>query len=146
MAMSLLSSLPVPSIHHHHVHRRHFFRKQSSALLKQRECKLEERVVGCSCASSSSPKFRQQIGFCRRDLMLSALSSSLTTAFPFSGYLAKEEDLKMASLVDEINAYTYLYPVELPSKKFLFKWVESRKPERYSSAAPLSRKFSSFAI
>ncbi|KAH9799386.1 PsbP domain-containing protein 5 [Citrus sinensis] len=48
------------------------------------------------------------------------------------------EDVKMASFVDEINAYTYLYPMELPSKKFLFKWVESRKPERYSSAAPLS--------
>ena len=38
-----------------------------------------------------------------------------------SGTLA-EEDLKMDSLVDEINAYTYLYPVELPSSKFLFKW------------------------
>ncbi|KAG8635822.1 hypothetical protein MANES_16G068300v8 [Manihot esculenta] len=49
-----------------------------------------------------------------------------------------EEDLRMDALVDEINAYTYLYPVELPSKKVLFKWVESRKPERYSSAAPLS--------
>ena len=33
-----------------------------------------------------------------------------------------EEELKMDSLVDEINAYTYLYPVELPSTKFLFKW------------------------
>ncbi|CAK9140490.1 unnamed protein product [Ilex paraguariensis] len=44
----------------------------------------------------------------------------------------------MASLVDDINACSYLYPLELPSKKFVFKWVESRKPERYSSAAPLS--------
>ncbi|KAB1204530.1 PsbP domain-containing protein 5, chloroplastic [Morella rubra] len=44
----------------------------------------------------------------------------------------------MASVVDDINAYSYLYPVELPSKNFFFKWVESRKPERYSSAAPLS--------
>ncbi|MED6180033.1 PsbP domain-containing protein 5, chloroplastic, variant 2 [Stylosanthes scabra] len=44
----------------------------------------------------------------------------------------------MASFEDELNAYSYLYPVELPSKKFVFKWVESRKPERYSSAAPLS--------
>lgn len=33
-----------------------------------------------------------------------------------------EEDLRMDALVDEINAYTYLYPVELPSKKVLFKW------------------------
>ncbi|XP_048436376.1 psbP domain-containing protein 5, chloroplastic-like isoform X2 [Pyrus x bretschneideri] len=48
----------------------------------------------------------------------------------------------MASFVDDINSYSYLYPTELPSKKALFKWVESRKPERYSSAAPLSRKFS----
>ncbi|MBA0693665.1 hypothetical protein Goari_004024 [Gossypium aridum] len=54
-----------------------------------------------------------------------------------AGCLAAE-DVRMTSLVDEINAYTYSYPVELPSKKFLFKWVESRKPERYSSAAPLS--------
>ncbi|CAI0444600.1 unnamed protein product [Linum tenue] len=34
--------------------------------------------------------------------------------------------------------FSYLYPMESPSKKFTFKWVESRKPERYSSAAPLS--------
>ncbi|XP_016682853.2 psbP domain-containing protein 5, chloroplastic isoform X2 [Gossypium hirsutum] len=73
----------------------------------------------------------------RRDLLLLALSSSLSTHFPSSGCLAAE-DVRMTSLVDEINAYTYSYPVELPSKKFLFKWVESRKPERYSSAAPLS--------
>lgn len=33
-----------------------------------------------------------------------------------------EEDVKMDPLVDQINAYTYLYPVELPSNKFLFKW------------------------
>ncbi|GAU10323.1 hypothetical protein TSUD_417520, partial [Trifolium subterraneum] len=52
--------------------------------------------------------------------------------------LAGEEEPKMASFSDETNAYSYLYPVELPSKKFVFKWVESRKPERYSSAAPLS--------
>ncbi|XP_011623385.2 psbP domain-containing protein 5, chloroplastic [Amborella trichopoda] len=44
----------------------------------------------------------------------------------------------MALQVDDINAYSFLYPVQLPSKKFTFKWVESRKPERYSSAAPLS--------
>ena len=33
-----------------------------------------------------------------------------------------EEDLKMASMVDEINAYSYLYPLELPSKKSFLKW------------------------
>lgn len=69
--------------------------------------------------------------------MLFGLSSSFSLIFPTLGSLAGEE-LKMAPLVDEINSYSYLYPVELPSKKFLFKWVESRKPERYSSAAPLS--------
>ncbi|XP_010541641.1 PREDICTED: psbP domain-containing protein 5, chloroplastic isoform X2 [Tarenaya hassleriana] len=49
-----------------------------------------------------------------------------------------EDDLKIAASVDEINAYSYSYPVEWPSQKFVFKWIESRKPERYSSAAPLS--------
>lgn len=96
-----------------------------------------------------------------------------------------DEDVKMNTQVDEVNAYSFLYPVELPGKKFSFKWyfsslhynllflsvltcclctswllmstrlelvtykllsyysvsrVESRKPERYSSAAPLSRE------
>ncbi|KAK4770061.1 hypothetical protein SAY87_030593 [Trapa incisa] len=63
--------------------------------------------------------------------------SSVALLFPYSELLAQEE-LQMASVIDEINAYTYSYPVQLPSKKFNFKWVESRKPERYSSAAPLS--------
>ncbi|KAK6119463.1 hypothetical protein DH2020_046791 [Rehmannia glutinosa] len=52
---------------------------------------------------------------------------------------AAEEELKMDLVVDDINAYSYLYPTELPTNKFVFKWVESRKPERYSSAAPLSQ-------
>ncbi|MED6206873.1 PsbP domain-containing protein 5, chloroplastic [Stylosanthes scabra] len=99
----------------------------------------------------------------RRDFVLFGLTSlSLTT--PLSGTLSlslvlslslslsdacsefavalaeeeEEEEPKMASFEDELNAYSYLYPIELPSKKFVFKWVESRKPERYSSAAPLS--------
>ncbi|ERN06066.1 hypothetical protein AMTR_s00142p00088550 [Amborella trichopoda] len=50
----------------------------------------------------------------------------------------KDDEIAMALQVDDINAYSFLYPVQLPSKKFTFKWVESRKPERYSSAAPLS--------
>lgn len=78
-----------------------------------------------------------QYGVSRRDLTFIALSSSLSLIFPFSGFSAVEE-LKMGSSVDDINAYSYLYPIELPSKKFFFKWVETRKPERYSSAAPLS--------
>lgn len=86
------------------------------------------RVFCCNGSVSSKPSLW------RRDLVLFTLSSSL---FPFSGCLA-EEDVRAASFVDEINAYTYSYPVEMPSEKFLFKWVESRKPERYSSAAPLS--------
>lgn len=34
----------------------------------------------------------------------------------------EEQDHKMASFLDEVNAYSYLYPLELPSKKFVFKW------------------------
>ncbi|XP_050214744.1 psbP domain-containing protein 5, chloroplastic isoform X2 [Mercurialis annua] len=97
---------------------------QSRTLLNQKKCKLKEKMMTCSCSF-------------RRDLLLFGLSSSLSLAFPSPGSLA-EENQKMASMVDETNAYTYLYPLELPSDKFNFKWVESRKPERYSAAAPLS--------
>jgi hypothetical protein len=33
-----------------------------------------------------------------------------------------QQDPKMASFLDEVNAYSYLYPLELPSKNFVFKW------------------------
>lgn len=39
--------------------------------------------------------------------------------------------------VDAINAYSFTYPVSIGKGKNL-SWVESRKPERYSSAAPLA--------
>lgn len=32
------------------------------------------------------------------------------------------EDVKMALSVDDINAYSFLYPLELPAKKLTFKW------------------------
>nr|AJS13469.1 PPD5 [Erycina pusilla] len=77
----------------------------------------------------------------RRDALLLASCSAITIIFPTPGSHADielDEDVKMALLVDDINAYSFMYPVELPGKGFSFKWVESRKPERYSSAAPLS--------
>ncbi|KAK9274069.1 hypothetical protein L1049_018883 [Liquidambar formosana] len=132
MATILLSpSTPSLSTSNHNLL---FFRNQAKTTLKQKKFGLREKTIACSCIPS---KPTLQNGFCRRDLMLFGFSSSLAITFPFSGSCA-EEELKMASLVDDINAYSYLYPVELPSKKFVFKWVESRKPERYSSAAPLS--------
>ncbi|KAL0323882.1 UNVERIFIED_CONTAM: PsbP domain-containing protein 5, chloroplastic [Sesamum calycinum] len=88
-----------------------------------------------SLSDSSGPFSLNRI--LRRDLMLMGFSSSLSLIFPTLGSGA-EEELKMDLLVDDINAYSYLYPTELPSNNFVFKWVESRKPERYSSAAPLS--------
>lgn len=33
-----------------------------------------------------------------------------------------EEELKMGSMVDDINAYSYAYPLEYPSEKLVFKW------------------------
>ncbi|CAN1785387.1 PsbP domain-containing protein 5, chloroplastic [Linum perenne] len=109
-----------------------FSRSESRVSLNQRKC-------SCSASSpSSSSRPSPEMGVSRRDLMLFGLCSSLSAALPFSDCLA-EDDLKMASMVDEINAYSYSYPMELQSKKFSFKWAESRKPERYSSAAPLSR-------
>eukprot|EP00271_Cylindrocystis_brebissonii_P011836 TRINITY_DN29802_c0_g1_i1.p1 TRINITY_DN29802_c0_g1~~TRINITY_DN29802_c0_g1_i1.p1 ORF type:complete len:361 (+),score=28.30 TRINITY_DN29802_c0_g1_i1:63-1145(+) len=39
---------------------------------------------------------------------------------------------------DAINAYEFNYPLGLPDSSTRFNWAETRKPERYSSAAPLS--------
>ncbi|EXC20796.1 PsbP domain-containing protein 5 [Morus notabilis] len=105
--------------------------------MQHKNCGLHDASSYSQPCSSVASEPTSQHGFWRRDFLLFGLSSSLLSLFPSSGSFA-EGDLKMASLVDEINAYSYLYPIELPSKKFLFKWVESRKPERYSSAAPLS--------
>ncbi|KAG2400233.1 PsbP domain-containing protein [Vigna angularis] len=70
-------------------------------------------------------------------LRFSCCLTSVSLRWPLSVALAEEEPT-MASFLDEINAYSYLYPVESPSNNISLKWVESRKPERYSSAAPLS--------
>ncbi|KAF8021770.1 hypothetical protein BT93_G2029 [Corymbia citriodora subsp. variegata] len=110
------------------------FRCRNRAVLVRKECGFIPKAMASSSAGTGPAFFN---GFGRRDLVLLGLSSSLLVVAPSSGSLA-EEELKMASVVDDINAYSYLYPVGLPSKNFMFKWVESRKPERYSSAAPLS--------
>jgi hypothetical protein len=51
---------------------------------------------------------------------------------------ASETGSSMALQVDNINAYSYSYPLRPGKKSRNLSWVESRKPERYSSAAPLS--------
>ncbi|KAF7151324.1 hypothetical protein RHSIM_Rhsim02G0187100 [Rhododendron simsii] len=124
---SHLSLLPNPS----------HFRNRTRADLGPKKFRVVEKAVVCSCDPSTPNPTLQNGIFLRRELMLSGLSSSLALVFPPSGFSATEE-VKMASMVDDTNAYSYLYPVQPPSKKIVFKWVESRKPERYSSAAPLS--------
>ncbi|KAF8676016.1 hypothetical protein HU200_047519 [Digitaria exilis] len=110
--------------------------------------------AGAACVTPPRRRFRVLASFSRqpaagnrglqverRRLLMSGLVSSFAIVLPISeSYAAMEtdEDVKMNMQVDEINAYSFLYPIELPGKKFSFKWVESRKPERYSSAAPLS--------
>ncbi|CAI0444602.1 unnamed protein product [Linum tenue] len=130
----------------HHGRQPLLYSNESRILLNQRKCELKVDKISMVCSScgasssSSSPSSSRPSsgnGVLRRDLMLFGLCSSLASVAPISECLA-EDDVKMGSMVDEINAYSYLYPMESPSKKFTFKWVESRKPERYSSAAPLS--------
>jgi hypothetical protein len=43
---------------------------------------------------------------------------------PIESYAADEldDDVKMAMLVDETNAYSFLYPVQVPGKKSSFRW------------------------
>ncbi|XP_009783574.1 psbP domain-containing protein 5, chloroplastic-like isoform X1 [Nicotiana tabacum] len=132
MATALLSSPPLPlssSSNHSILPTR--LKNQSKILWKQKKC---GQIRACS-EFCKEPAL--EYGISRRDFAFIALSSSLSLIFPLSGFSAEEES-KMGSFVDDINSYSYLYPIELPSKKFVFKWVETRKPERYSSAAPLS--------
>ncbi|KMT16894.1 hypothetical protein BVRB_2g043690 [Beta vulgaris subsp. vulgaris] len=110
-----------------------FFRNQINFPAFQKNYKSEGKFIANSSISSSP---NSEFGFYKRDLLLFGFSTSLTLIFPNLGIGA--EEVRMANFVDDINAYTYSYPLELPSKKRVFKWVESRKPERYSSAAPLS--------
>ncbi|CAH1451635.1 unnamed protein product [Lactuca virosa] len=100
----------------------------------QKICNSNKKFVACCCESSEPTS---QNGFCRRDIVLFGFAASVATVFPVEGSVADEE-IKMVPIVDDLNAYSYLIPLEMPSKNFSFKWVESRKPERYSSAAPLS--------
>ncbi|KAI4316261.1 hypothetical protein L6164_024258 [Bauhinia variegata] len=111
-----------------------FFRNYRGVILNRKRCGFsEEKGREFSCCALNPGA---QDGIFRRNLVLMGLAS-LSITLPFSETLAEVEP-KMASFIDEINAYSYLYPLELPTKNFVFKWVESRKPERYSSAAPLS--------
>ncbi|KAL2655446.1 hypothetical protein AAZV13_04G066700 [Glycine max] len=124
-----LSFFPIPTLLPNNL----IFRNNNWTILNQRKCPLSEERPRFSCCAL---KPTSQNRIFRRDLMLLGLTS-LSLPMPLSVTLAEEEP-KMASFLDEINAYSYMYPVELPSDNFSFKWIESRKPERYSSAAPLS--------
>ncbi|KAF9613147.1 hypothetical protein IFM89_005718 [Coptis chinensis] len=107
---------------------------------------LNRSTRSCSAIHSLENEYQTQgfkdtTGFGKRELMLFGISSSVSMLLSTAVAAAATETdkkLKMALVVDDINAYSFLYPLEMPSKKFVFKWVESRKPERYSSAAPLS--------
>ncbi|GKB28529.1 PsbP domain-containing protein 5, chloroplastic [Tanacetum coccineum] len=83
--------------------------------------KINKKFVVCCCESS---KPISQNGFYRRDIFLFGIGASVASVFPVEGSRADEE-VKMAPIVDDLNAYSYLIPLELPSKKFSFKWLAS---------------------
>ncbi|THG23080.1 hypothetical protein TEA_019910 [Camellia sinensis var. sinensis] len=57
-------------------------------------------------------------------LTIAHRSSSLSsTVITIPHWLSATKEVKMTSMVDDINAYSYLYPAELPSRKFVFKWL-----------------------
>ncbi|PIA65231.1 hypothetical protein AQUCO_00100603v1 [Aquilegia coerulea] len=129
------------------------FRNQSKSLVNRKLSSFPKQLLQTTCFSSipilgneyHTQEFKETSTLSKRELMLFGLSASVSMLFSSSDVIAAVEamendnnDLKMAVVVDDINAYSFQYPVEMPSSKFVFKWVESRKPERYSSAAPLS--------
>ncbi|WVZ19350.1 hypothetical protein V8G54_006672 [Vigna mungo] len=93
--------------------------RNNRAIFNQHNFPLSKERLRFSCCALK-PSSQNRVF--RRDLVLLGLTS-VSLRWPLSVALAEEEPT-MASFLDEINAYSYL--------------VESRKPERYSSAAPLS--------
>ncbi|CAK9857755.1 unnamed protein product [Sphagnum jensenii] len=108
--------------------------------LSQKKMKFSRVCIAAAC-----PNFLSFESVSRREVVLAGFLAGL--AFP-SAYIvdqaaaaealgASETGSSMALQVDNINAYSYSYPLR-PGKKSRNLSVESRKPERYSSAAPLS--------
>lgn len=54
--------------------------------------------------------------------MVIYLSSVITVTHAEEELKMVGEELKMGSMVDDINAYSYTYPLEFPSEKLVFKW------------------------
>lgn len=106
-------------------------------LLTSSSKRREKTHFAVSCCSVPTKAAYVQ----RRDFVLFGVTTSASLLLPFRALGAEVEsasDVKMALSVDEINAYSFLYPLVLPEKNFTFKWIQTRKPERYSSAAPLA--------
>ncbi|KAL3702241.1 hypothetical protein R1sor_020263 [Riccia sorocarpa] len=107
----------------------------------------------CYASSKDRSETEQEetaAGMNRRQAVAMSLAAILSSAVPpleANAETAGAMDLVQAEptattavQVDEINAYSYLYPTaaDVDGSPFNFKWVQSRKPERYSSAAPLA--------
>jgi len=80
---------------------------------------------------------------CRRDLLMYGFWGPISFLFASESGRALDmdkidEEPEYGLQVDETNAYTFSYPLNVPKRQYKLKWIESRKPERYSSAAPLS--------
>lgn len=60
-----------------------FFSCRAGAFVNQKNSRLHEKFISCSFSPS---KLASSDGFCRRDLLLFGLSSSLSLLFPFSGW------------------------------------------------------------
>ncbi|XP_042458400.1 psbP domain-containing protein 5, chloroplastic-like [Zingiber officinale] len=109
-----------------------------ATLPNRRNPNCSARGTSCPAVCPDSSTVVSTSSFCRRDLLLSGLSTFILPVSDVHAMVELDDDVKMEVLTDDINAYSFLYPIKLQAKNFAFKWVESRKPERYSSAAPLS--------
>ncbi|KAL2649828.1 hypothetical protein R1flu_017956 [Riccia fluitans] len=109
--------------------------------------------LSCHASSKGSPQAEQEENSSvmhRREAIAMGLAAMLSTAVSSmaanadsagaTDLVQAEPTTATAVQVDEINAYSYLYSTAAATDPapIQLKWVESRKPERYSSAAPLA--------
>ncbi|KAG6529364.1 hypothetical protein ZIOFF_011561 [Zingiber officinale] len=80
------------------------------------------RGTSCPAVCPDSSTVVSTSSFCRRDLLLSGLSTFILPVSDVHAMVELDDDVKMEVLTDDINAYSFLYPIKLQAKNFAFKW------------------------
>ncbi|CAI7785804.1 unnamed protein product [Closterium sp. NIES-53] len=116
---------------------------EGSSMSRQSEESTTEEIPGIVQISEASCTRRSALlaglvattcGAAVAQLLVSPLSAAAAEA----AVAAESQSVVFSKQTDSINACVYEYPLKIADPVGDIVWIETRKPERYSSAAPLS--------